>query len=138
MKEGGLRAGKRLEARPSGRVGAAVADCLAMSRLFLSGQMTCAMLLGAGLLLRAQAALREPPAPLSMQQVAVETPRTRPSEMMGERARTVPRMVRTEVPESPRTVHRSSHTRKGFAHRARRHRVRKCGVALAGRSSRCG
>src|SRR5258708_13390045 len=105
MKEGVLRAGKRLEARPSGRVGAAVADCLAMSRLFLSGQMTCAMLLGAGLLLRAQAALREPPAPLSIQQVAVQPPRTRPSERVCEPARPVPRSLRTQPPESPPTSH---------------------------------
>lgn len=105
-----------------------------MSRLFLSGQMTCAMLLGAGLLLRAQAALHpEPSAPATL-----EEPRTRPSEMMGERARTAPRVVRNEALAAPRIVHRSSHTRKGFAHRARRHRVRKCGVALARRAFRCG
>jgi hypothetical protein len=105
-----------------------------MSRLFLSGQMTCAMLLGAGLLLRAQAALRPP----ETTQAAVESPRTRPSEMMGERARTAPRIVREEAPASPRVVHRSSHTRKGFAHRAGRSRVRKTGVALATRSVRNG
>jgi len=105
-----------------------------MSRLFLSGQMTCAMLLGAGLLLRAQAALR--PEPETTQQS--ESPRTRPSEMMGERARTAPRVVRNEAPVAPRIVHKSSHTRKGFAHHARRLRVRKCGVAVAGRWFRCG
>jgi len=108
-----------------------------MSRLFLSGQMTCAMLLGAGLLLRAQAALREPPQS-QQSPAAIESPRTRPSELMGERARTPPRIVRSEAPESPRSVHKSSHTRKGFAHHARRLRVRKCGVALAGRWFRCG
>ena len=108
-----------------------------MSRLFLSGQMTCAMLLGAGLLLRAQAALREPPQSTTTQ-VAVESPRTRPSELMGERARSAPRIVRSEAPEAPRGVHKNSHTRKGFAHHARRPRVRKCGVALAGRWFRCG
>ena len=107
-----------------------------MSRLFLSGQVTCAMLLGAGLLLRAQAALREPPQ--SQSQVAVDSPRTRPSELMGERARSAPRIVRSEAPEAPRSVHKNSHTRKGFAHHARRLRVRKCGVALAGRWFRCG
>ena len=105
-----------------------------MSRLFLSGQMTCAMLLGAGLLLRAQAALRPEPTA----QTAVEEPRTRPSELMGERARTAPRLVHNEAPSAPRVVHKSSHTRKGFAHHARRPRVRKCGVAVAGRWFRCG
>ena len=107
-----------------------------MSRMFLSGQMTCAMLLGAGLLLRAQAALRPPETPVA--QTAVEEPRTRPAELMGERARTAPRIVRNEAPVSPRVVHKSSHTRKGFAHHARRPRVRKCGVAVAGRWFRCG
>ena len=111
----------------------------AMSRMFLSGQVTCAMLLGAGLLLRAQAALREPPqSQQQQQQVTMESPRTRPSELMGERARSAPRIVRSEAPEAPRSVHKNSHTRKGFAHHARRPRVRKCGVALAGRWFRCG
>jgi hypothetical protein len=106
----------------------------AMSRLFLSGQMTCAMLLGAGLLLRAQAALHPP----EQTQSAIESPRTRPSEMMGERARTAPRVVREEAPPAPRSVQRNSHTRKGLAHRAGRSRVRKSGVALAGRTVRRG
>ena len=100
-----------------------------MSRLFLSGQMTCAMLLGAGLLLRAQAALREPEATQ-----AVETPRTRPSEM----ARVAPRVFRVEAPATPRTVHRNSHSRKGFAHRTPRAHVRRSGVALASRGNRVG
>jgi len=104
-----------------------------MKRLFLSGQMTCAMLLGAGLLLRAQAALRTEP-----ESAAAVEPRTRPAELMGERARSAPRVVRVETTVSPRTVHKISHTRKGFAHRGTRHRVRKCGVALAGRWFRCG
>ena len=105
-----------------------------MRRLFLSGQMTCAMLLGAGLLLRAQAALRSEPEPVA----AAESPRTRPSEMTGERGRMPPRVLRAEPPAAPRTVHRSSHSRKGFAHRARHPRVRKSGVALAGRWVRAG
>ena len=141
-----LRAGERVQAVLVGMRGLALRLQIAsgMSRLFLSGQMTCAMLLGAGLLLRAQAALREPPQSAST--VSVESPRTRPSELMGERARTPPRIIgdhgrlreaRSEGPEAPRSVHRSSHTRKGFAHHARRLRVRKCGVALAGRGFRC-
>lgn len=105
-----------------------------MGRFFLSGQTTCALLLGAGLLLRAQAALRSAPEP----QVAIETPRTRPSELMGERARSSPRPLRAEGAEAPRTVHNTSHSRKGFTHRAGRHAVRRCGFALAGRWFRCG
>ena len=106
-----------------------------MNRLFLSGQMTCAMLLGAGLLLRAQAALHpEPAAP-----VATET---RPSELTGERARPPLRIVRNEArneaPAAPRTVHKISHTRKGLAHRVTRSKARKCGVALAEHGFRCG
>ena len=105
-----------------------------MRRLFLSGQMTCAMLLGAGLLLRAQAALHSEPE--AQPPTAVEIPRTRPAELMAERARPAPRIVRSEAPSRP--VHKISHSRKGFAHRTVRHRIRKCGVALAGRSFRCG
>jgi len=107
-----------------------------MGRFFLSGQTTCALLLGAGLLLRAQAALR-PPEPA----VSAGAPRARPAEMLSERA---PRVVR--APTAPaaekratvRTEHRNSHTRKGFTQRDPRHRARNCGVALAGRPSRCG
>lgn len=101
-----------------------------MKRLFLSGQMTCAMLLGAGLLLRAQAALRSEPEATQ----AVESPRTRPSEM----ARVAPRVFRVEAPATPRTVHRNSHSRKGFAHRTTRAHVRRSGVALASRWNRVG
>ena len=108
---------------------------LSMNRLFLSGQMTCAMLLGAGLLLRAQAALHPEPA----SPVAAET---RPSELTGEHARTAPRIVRSEArneaPAAPRVVHKISHTRKGLAHRVPRSKARKCGVALAERGFRCG
>jgi hypothetical protein len=84
-----------------------------MSRLFLSAQMTCAMLLGAGLLLRAQAALRSEPGPAA--QVAA-----------------------VEATQAPPTVHKTSQSRKAVAHQIRRSRVRKCGVALAGRPLRCG
>ena len=98
--------------------------------MFLSGQTTCALLLGAGLLLRAQAALR--PAEHA-------AARARPAEMMGERAPLRPALA--QPPQgSPRarSVQKSSHKRKGFAHRDARHRTRKCGVALATRGIRCG
>ena len=98
--------------------------------MFFSGQTTCALLLGAGLLLRAQAALRPG------EHTAAST---RPSEMMGERAPAHP--VAVEAPEGSgraRTVQKSSHKRKGFAHRDAHHRGRKCGVALATRGIRCG
>src|SRR4051812_21172230 len=96
-----------------------------MNRLFLSGQMTCAMLLGAGLLLRAQAALHPEPAT----PVAAET---RPSELTGEHGgRPAPRIVRNDAPVAPRVVHKISHTRKGLAHRVPRSKAKKCGVALA-------
>ena len=101
-----------------------------MRRLFLSGQMTCAMLLGAGLLLRAQAALHSEPE--TTQAV------TRPSQMAGERARVSPRVVRVDPPATPRAAQKSSHTRKGFTHREARPRVRKSGVSLASRWFRAG
>ena len=101
-----------------------------MGRMFLSGQTTCALLLGAGLLLRAQAALR--PA----EHAAAGT---RPAEMMGDRAPARPVLAQGQQGEGrARTVQKSSHKRKGFAHRDARHRARKCGVALANRGIRCG
>ena len=104
-----------------------------MGRFFLSGQTTCALLLGAGLLLRAQAALRG-----SEAQSLPETPKTRPAEMLGERAPRIPRSAPSLGAAPARTVHRPSHTRKGFAHRDGRHKARKRGVALAGRGDRQG
>jgi hypothetical protein len=110
---------------------------LAMGRLFLSGQTTCALLLGAGLLLRVQAAIRvEPEAPGQ----AIETPRTRPTEMIAERAPRV-RVVRNTTPERSATPRRGkivAHSRKGFAHRLRRHRGHRRGVAFAGDRPRAG
>jgi hypothetical protein len=101
-----------------------------MGRLFLSGQTTCALLLGAGLLLRAQAALR--PADHAGADA-------RPAEMMGERSAARPVLGQPQQsPRSDRSVQKSSHTRKGFAHRSSRPRARKCGVALAHRGIRCG
>jgi hypothetical protein len=108
-----------------------------MRRFFLSGQTTCALLLGAGLLLRAQAALTRTEA---IPQARLEAPRPRPAELFGERA---PHLVRAPAAEgseqhlqgeSPRKV------RKGFVHEGgRHHRGRKCGgVALASRQFGCG
>src|SRR3954467_5382734 len=68
---------------------------LRMGRFFLSGQTTCALLLGAGLLLRAQAALRPAEA------VAAGAPRTGPSEMLAERAPRVPRPPALAAAEKP-------------------------------------
>src|SRR5688572_25039363 len=45
-----------------------------MKRLFLSAPMTCALLLGAGLLLRAQAALRSEPSRFAQVRVLKEEP----------------------------------------------------------------
>src|SRR5512140_1342789 len=116
------------------RLAIALQIACGMGRFFLSGQTTCALLLGAGLLLRAQAALKPADAV-----AASGTPRTRPSEMMAERAPRLPRAPDTTVRSvGTRTEHRTSHKRKGFAHRDGRHAVRRCGVSLAGRSDRCG
>jgi hypothetical protein len=101
-----------------------------MGRFFLSGQTTCALLLGAGLLLRAQGALRSP------EHAAVDAAKTRPAEMAGERAAR-PAVVSPERSVDARSVQRISHKRKGFTHRDGRHRARKCGVALANRKIRC-
>jgi len=100
-----------------------------MGRMFLSGQTTCALLLGAGLLLRAQAALR-PAEPSGAE-------KTRPAEMMGQRLRPTDALAQ-EGPRSARTVQKNSHPRKGFTHRDGRHRARRCGVGLANRPARCG
>jgi len=94
-----------------------------MRRLFLSAQTTCALLLGAGLLLRAQAHLRaqEENAP----QVAA---RTRPAQMIFDtrgtpgRAGQAPRVVRSPTSQE-RTATRGGKARtqgrKPMAHRAR-------------------
>lgn len=132
MKHRSLRAGER--SQPA-RLVPWLQIHRAMQRLFLSGQVTCAMLLGAGLLLRAQAAFHSG---TEAAPSALESPRTRPAELMAERARPAPRAVRSETTPAPRTVHRISHTRKGFAHQPACHRVRGSGVALAGRTLRCG
>jgi len=96
-----------------------------MRRFFLSGQTTCAMLLGAGLLMRAQAALRSE---TETAPVAVESPRTRPAEMAAPRVRA----IRTERSSLVRHGKRISHSRKGFTHRLRNRHLRRRGVAVAG------
>ena len=119
-----------------------------MGRLFLSGQTTCALLLGAGLLLRAQAAIRQDPEPAPAAQQAVATPGTRPSQMFEDHLARATRTPRPPVsPRSgrgarsaPRTEESVSHSRKGFAHRLRRAQGKRCGAALAQahRSFKCG
>jgi len=126
-----------------------------MQRFFLSGQTTCALLLGAGLLLRAQAALTKPEA---APQARLETPRTRPAELFGERAPRLPRATNPQmaarlmntpaahaaaanpsVPSLERHVQNDLRVRKGLAHNGGLHKVRKCGgAAFAGRQFRCG
>lgn len=108
-----------------------------MGRFFLSGQTTCALLLGAGLLLRAQAALRSQDTPPAAP-AAIAAPHTRPAEFMTERAPRIPRQPAPALAAPTKPEQRNSHTRKGFAHRERRRRVHKCGVAVAGRWFRCG
>src|SRR4051794_846542 len=88
-----------------------------MGRFFLSGQTTCALLLGAGLLLRAHSALRpeEPPQ---------RAPRARPAEMFPERApvEAAPRPVKgvgERDGKMARTGKARSHARKGPGHRPR-------------------
>ncbi len=113
-----------------------------MGRLFLSGQTTCALLLGAGLLLRAQAALRQDPEPAPAAQQAVETPRTRPSEMFEDHLTHT-----TKLQPSPRATaldaqagNSGSQVRKAFAHKLRRAQGKRCGAALAQRDRgfKCG
>lgn len=122
-----------------------------MGRLFLSGQTTCALLLGAGLLLRAQAALRADPEPAQAAQQMVATPRTLPSELFENH---LARAARSPKPlTSPRAVHAVrandqadqaeqtvSQVRKGFAHKLRRAQGNRCGAALAQqyREFKCG
>jgi hypothetical protein len=127
-----------------------------MQRFFLSGQTTCALLLGAGLLLRAQAALTKPE---SAPQARLEAPRTRPAELFGERAPRLPRATNPQmaarlmntqanahaaaadasVPALERHVQNDLRVRKGLAHNGGLHKVRKCGgAAFAGRQFRCG
>jgi len=104
-----------------------------MGRLFLSAQTTCALLLGAGLLLRAQAHLRaqEENAP----QMAA---RTRPAQIISDtrgvsgRGGLAPRAVRTPASRE-RTATRGGKARtqgrKPMAHRARKPGRRAAAVA---------
>jgi len=95
-----------------------------MGRLFLSAQTTCALLLGAGLLLRAQAYLRaqEENAPQA-------TARMRPAQIFSEgrdatpgRATQAPRVIRTQTGReraATRGGKARTQGRKPMAHRAR-------------------
>ncbi|GAC1337547.1 MAG: hypothetical protein NVSMB23_04150 [Myxococcales bacterium] len=121
---------------------------LGMSRLFLSGQTTCALLLGAGLLLRAQAALRfdtEPAvAPQQAAKSAFEQQTTQqagrapapdghaafrgPRPMVGVRA------LRSDVEQGAargRAEHGVTHSRKARAQGRRVAQQRRCGAPLA-------
>jgi hypothetical protein len=103
-----------------------------MRRFFLSGQTTCALLLCAGLLLRAQAALTRPEAP---PQAHLDGLRTRPAELLGERA---PRLSRAPALSAEQHLQETRKVRKGFVHDGR-HRGHRCsGVALASRQFGCG
>ena len=116
-----------------------------MSRFFLSGQTTCALLLGAGLLLRAQAALRPEPEQQATAQSA-ETPGTRNSDMVQELHRTVqiirpvapaPKVVRVyELPQAriEKMISQSGNTVVPKTS----HSKRTCKVASSGRGFRCG
>src|SRR5437868_1216212 len=91
----------------------------AMGRFFLSGQTTCALLLGAGLLLRAQSALRSnEPAP--------RAPRAHPAEMFPERtppAEAAPRAVKGASERDGKKARRGkarSQAGKAVGHRLRR------------------
>jgi hypothetical protein len=95
-----------------------------MGRLFLSAQTTCALLLGAGLLLRAQAYLRA-----QEENAPALTARTRPAQIVSDprgvapsRVGQAPRVVK--IPSSQeRTATRGGKARtqgrKPLAHRAR-------------------
>ena len=111
-----------------------------MARLFLSGQTTCALLLGAGLLLRAQAALRQEPVETA-QRAPIEAPRTVHAEPFPEqtvRAK-APRVARTGTDAvTPRRGNARSHSKKGLAHRQARVAKRACGVRVASKGFRCG
>jgi hypothetical protein len=104
-----------------------------MGRLFLSAQTTCALLLGAGLLLRAQAHLRaqEENAP----QMAA---RTRPAQIISDtravsgRGGQAPRVVRMPAGQeraATRGGKARTQGRKPLAHRARPAKARRPAVA---------
>jgi len=113
--------------------------------MFLSAQTTCALLLGAGLLLRAQAHLRA-----QDENQGSVTSRTRPAQIFD--TRTVSRA--TQAGQAPRAVRapgsrdgattRSgktrTHARKPMAHRARNSRANRCGALFAQSNTgyRCG
>jgi hypothetical protein len=116
-----------------------------MGRMFLSAQTTCALLLGAGLLLRAQAHLR-----VQDENQGPVTTRTRPAQIFDTRAvsRTsqagqAPRAVRVPA-NRDRVTTRSGKARtqgrKPMAHRGRSTRAKRCGALFAQSDTgyRCG
>jgi hypothetical protein len=123
-----------------------------MSRLFLSGQTTCALLLGAGLLLRAQAALRFEPAPVYAPQQAAksafEQDAARPvgrgmgpdghAAARAARPLGTSRSLRADLDPGvarDRAEHAVSHTRKTHAQGRRVAEERRCGALLADEAS---
>lgn len=120
-----------------------------MSRLFLSGQTTCALLLGAGLLLRAQAALRfDPIEPVQAPQQASKSAFEQESTQRAGRAGTSDghaasrgarplggsRSLRADVAQGAvrgRAEHGVTHTRKARAQGRRIPQERLCGAELA-------
>jgi predicted RNase H-like nuclease len=108
-----------------------------MGRYFLSGQTTCALLLGAGLLLRAHAALQSPEGPA---QAAARPAEIFPQQQVV-RIRQAPRAAQGTAGRDS-TVARSgksrSHARNGVAHKARRSSEKRCGASLARRPMDCG
>ena len=121
-----------------------------MSRFFLSGQTTCALLLGAGLLLRAQAALRPEPEQQGTAAQSVEAPGTRNSDMVQDlhspravwishaaETTPAPKIVRVEQAPQVQTEKIVAQSGKVSA-RGQHHSKRRCSVAVAARGFRCG
>jgi hypothetical protein len=111
-------------------------DGRCMGRYFLSGQTTCALLLGAGLLLRAEAALRVDDATT---QGAAKPAEIFPHQTV--RTRQAPRAVQGTVNREPKVTRSGkarTQARKPLAHRIRPQQDRRCGASLAQPRSRCG
>lgn len=104
-----------------------------MKRLFLSAPTTCALLLGAGLLLRAQAALRADPTSGDARAQTVKEEPTAPSDVLqGPAAAHVDKGRQGAARKGTFTElreQRSSHRGKTKAPRARNQRTRKRAAA---------
>jgi hypothetical protein len=108
-----------------------------MGRYFLSGQTTCALLLGAGLLLRAHAALQAPDGP-------AQSP-ARPAEIFPQqqivRIRQAPAAVQGTASRDSgvaRSGKTRSHGRNAVAHCVRHAPDKRCGASLAQPRVDCG